>query len=464
MKKVLKSFILILLCVCTCLTFTGCGKTKWSETTVNTQGVLSNGGIVLTSTQDGWLYFVNGTKKNTSANVEKSNVQSAIYRVKTDDKGNILYKESTTQASEDKDEVKEFQQIERVVDNVVGYKDGSIYAFGDYIYYATPSKSVNDDGEMLNNKTEFRRYDLKNQRSQAIYTNASSSDTLTYGYYVQNNSLFLLVFEKNKETLTSLQIGDEIKTVFVKNDVKSVLLSEAVNGDDFAEKYVYYTLSYEPNAVVQRGVRVFRVLPNGTDEAKISQDKDIALLSVRGTSIIYSYNKYVYHRVLDATVTSLPTEESNVVCHEEYENIVFEETSAGHNATGILFYDNTSIRYMKWENGVCTVNEIIHGFGPSQEVTFIGVDGDWVIYEHKDVICKSQFKNITDPDLKKPIELSKTNIDEAKDLMAPEIMNGYLYGFYTDSKSETTYLYRISLEAPEVEGELENAEFIGVKE
>ena len=38
---------------------------------------------------------------------------------------------------------------------------------------------------------------------------------------------------------------------------------------------------------------------------------------------------------------------------------------------------------MKWENGVCTVNEIIHGFGPSQEVTFIGVDGDWVIYEHK---------------------------------------------------------------------------------
>lgn len=463
MKKVLKSFILILLCVCTCLTFTGCGKVDWSETSVNTEGVLSNGGIVLTSTKDGWLYFVNGTKKNTQANVEKSNVQSAIYRVKTDDKGNILYKESEN-TSENKDEVKEFQQIERVVDNVVGYKDGSIYAFGDYIYYATPSKGVNDDGEMLINKTEFRRYDLKNQRSQAIYTNASSSDTLTYGYYVQSNSLYLLVFEKNKATLTALQIGDETKTVFVKNDVKSVLLSEAINGDDFAEKYVYYTLSYAPNAAIQRGVRVYRVLPNGTDEALISEGKDIALLAVRGTSLIYSYNKYVYHKVLDATVTSLPTEETNVVCHEEYENIVFEETSDGQNATGILFYDNTSIRYMKWENGECVVNEIIHGFGPSQTVTFIGVDGDFVVYEHKDVICKSQFKNVVDADLKKPIELSETNIDEAADLMAPEIMNGYLYGFYTDSKSEITYLYRISLETPEVEGDLEKAEFIGIKE
>ena len=48
--------------------------------------------------------------------------------------------------------------------------------------------------------------------------------------------------------------------------------------------------------------------------------------------------------------------------------------------------------------------------------------------------------------------------------MAPEIVDGYVYGFYTDSNTKVTYLYRISLETPEAGQELPKAEFIGVKE
>ena len=51
MKKVFKSFILLVICLCACLTFTGCG-TNWSKTTVETTGIESNGGIVVLAKED----------------------------------------------------------------------------------------------------------------------------------------------------------------------------------------------------------------------------------------------------------------------------------------------------------------------------------------------------------------------------------------------------------------------------
>ena len=460
MKKVLKSFILVVLCLCTCLTFAGCGKVKWSEVTTNTEGVLSNGGIVLTSTNDGWLYFINRLKTNSEVNNEKSNVQAGIYRVKTDDKGQIIYKENTAKASDkDKEETKEFSQVERVVDHIVGYEEGSVYVFGNYIYYATPCKDVNDEGEMLINKTEIRRYDIKNKASQKLYTTKQSEDTITYGYYVQNNALYLVIYEKNVESLTSVKLGKSAKTVFVKNGVKSAILSEVANSNKFAEKSVFYTITDPDNGTI-----VKRILPDGTGETQLSKDKEVELLHVKGDFLIYSLNDNIYHKKVDAYTEELPTEEANVICHENYEHIVFDVEKEGQTYVNALVYKDTTIIYLGWENGECVTYDIIKRFNEGEKVEFIGVEGDWVVYKHQSTICKSQFKNVTDSDNKKPVELSSTKFDEAKELMAPEVMNGYVYGFVTDSSTSTTYLYRISLETPENPAELPKAEFIGVKE
>ena len=57
--------------------------------------------------------------------------------------------------------------------------------------------------------------------------------------------------------------------------------------------------------------------------------------------------------------------------------------------------------------------------------------------------------------------------------MASEIMNGYIYGFYTDSSAKVTYLYRINIQTPAERGEVDKegapkevgaAEFLGIKE
>ena len=186
MKKLFKSFLVMVLCVLTCLSFAGCGRTTWSEVTNDVSKVESNGGVVLY--RDGWVYFVNGTKTNSETNLEGSTIQAGIYRVKTDENGNVLYKATASAQADDKEEVKEFECVEPVVKSLVGFENGSLYVFGDYLYYASPSKGINDEGDMLTGKLAFYRYDLVNKNSQLLYTTKASDDTVSYTYYKQGES------------------------------------------------------------------------------------------------------------------------------------------------------------------------------------------------------------------------------------------------------------------------------------
>lgn len=482
MKKIFKSLLVLVMCVCTCLTFVGCGETKWSETTNNTEGVVSNGGMLVhhSKNDEHWLYFINGTKTNNEANNKGKNVQAGIYRVKTDAQGNILYKEEpTTAASDDKKEdKKEFLKIEPVVQSLVGFDDASLFIFGDYLYYATPCKRNNSDGDMLFGRTEFRRYDLVNKQSQLIYTSKASDDTLTYTYYKQGKNLNLVVYEKNSALLTSISIGNQIKTVFSKTDVKSAVLSDNFGevsnvSESVADCYIYYTLSYDAESTVTTGVRVFRILPDGKEEKKISEGKDVTLLSVREGSLIYSYNEHIYAQNILNSTTELLFTENQIVCYNSYDNIIFVKDGGKICA---LVYDNGAIRRIKWvpgESAKDNIVDIYDDLDSDDKVGFIGVDGDYLIYQLSNLMYKVKYKNLTAGEENREIKLSTTKFNEPTEnsLLIAETVNGYLYGLYTDTN--VTYMYRISLTTPRELGETNDdgsyvevgaAEFVGVKE
>lgn len=471
MKKLFKSLLVLVLCVCTCLTFAGCGNTKWSEVTNDVSGVTSNGGITLY--HDGWVYFINGTKANEEANLKGETIQAGIYRAKADENGNILYKNfAAAQADEDEDEVKEFEKVEPVVKSLVGFDDGSIYIFGDYLYYATPCTSKNKKGTMLNGKTEFHRYDLVNGGDQTIYTTQASDDTVTYTYYKSSSSLYFVIYEKNSATLTSLEVGKNISQKFQKTEVKSALFSEknAQEVDsklELADHYIYFTLAADAESEYTDGVRVFQIKPDGTKETKISEGKTITLLSVKGGKLIYSdEDDFVYAQAITEEMTLTPEFNTNAILANKYDNFVIVEEQDG---LSVVVYDNTTIRTLKYEAGVLVKDIQVKTFDSSDKVTFIGVDGDYVIYQLSSLVYKIDYTEESAAEVK----LSTTKIDAANGLMASEIMNGYVYGFYTDSSASVTYLYRINLETPEERGETDEdgapkdvgeAEFLGIKE
>ena len=473
MKKLFKSLLVLVLCVTTCLTFVGCGNTKWSTVTNDVQGVTSNGGVTLY--HDGWVYFVNGTKTNNEDNLEGSTIQAGIYRVKADEEGNILYKETPeSQADEDddKEEVKEFQKIEPVVKSLVGFDDGSIYIFGDYLYYATPCTSKNKKGTMLNGKTEFHRYDLVNGGDQTIYTTKASDDTITYTYYKSGAELYFVIYEKNSATLTSLHVGKKITREFKKTEVKSVVLSEknAKEVDsklDLADHYIYYTLAADAESEHTDGVRVYQIKPDGKKERLISEGEEITLLSVRGGKLIYSdKDSFVYAESITEDMTLNPDINSNVIMAKKYDNFVIVEDGS---TLSTIVYDKTTIRKITYTNGEIVEDVQVKTFDSSDKVTFIGVDGDYVIYQLSSLVYKVKHTEESAAEVK----LSTTKFDAANGLMASEIMNGYVYGFYTDSSAKVTYLYRINLKTPAELGEVDKdgypkevgaAEFLGIKE
>ena len=463
MKKFLKSFLAIVICVCACLTFTACGDTVKSKTSNDTSKVMSNGGIVLYN--DGWVYFVNGSIKNTEDNIESINTQATIYRAKANARGEIEY---TTKDDGEGNLVKDkMVKVEKIVTSLVGFENGSIYVFGDYIYYATPHTGKNSSGKMLNGKTEFRRFDLVNKYDQLIYTTKKSDDTISYEYYKQGEGLYLVVYEETSKTLTSLKVDSKITKSFERKDVTSAVFSEdnaqtetsSIIGSD---SFVYYTMSYDKDSVIRTGNRVFSIKPNGAKEEKLSEGITISLLSVHEGFLVYADEEYIYAEKITDDTEELNVNNSNIVCYSTYKDkeVIF---IADSGKLAVLTCDNKNLRKIKWVNNELSYENIEK---LDDDVTFIGIEGDYVIYMSEGLIYKVKFQNITGENLN--IQLSKTVFNEIGDdddqtLIIPEIMNGYVYALSTEKASSTTYLYRVLIDMAE-DAELENAELIGVKE
>ena len=181
MKKFLKAFACFAVAFVCLFGFSACGKkvspttTDMSKTIYN--GTQTNGGI--TAVYNGYLYFINGTKTKDDTNIKKT-TGAAICRVKIDSEGKI-----------------DTNSYEVVINNLAGYDYGSLYFFGDYMYYTTPNAAVNYQDTVLYNQTKFMRYDLVNKKSYTLYTTKKndSSDKISYSYYVVGNDLNLVVYE-----------------------------------------------------------------------------------------------------------------------------------------------------------------------------------------------------------------------------------------------------------------------------
>lgn len=316
MKKILKSCLLMLVAVCVSLSFVGCKK-KVSPTTTDisaiklSNGVTTNGGMTVVRGE--YMYFINGTKTNDGTS-QDDNTRSAICRVK--------YDIATGKTSGD---------MEVVVDELVGFSDGSLYIFGDYLYYTTPSDGENSHGDVLYNKTVFKRYDLVNEKSYTIYTTQlnSSSEVMNYAYYVVGNSLNLLVFEQSNATIKSFKIDKKVVENYTISDVTGCLFSEnqgksAGTAVD-ANAFVYYTQTPDTKEDVQTGNKVYKTSPVKHEPVKISEGKEITLLSIRAGKLIYSVGEFIYADSITSGKDTLKVDNTNCISRATLENAIYIE-------------------------------------------------------------------------------------------------------------------------------------------
>ncbi len=320
MKKILKSCLLMLVAVCVSFSFVGCKK-KVSPTTTNTSniklsnGVSTNGGM--TVVHGDYLYFINGTKDNDGKS-QKKNTRSAICRVK--------YNIETGKTSGD---------MEVVVNELVGFSDGALHIFGDYLYYTTPCNGENSSGTVLFNKTVFKRYDLVNKKSYTLYTTElnSSSEVVNYAYYVVGETLNLVVYEKTNATIKSFKIDKKVTENYTISDVTGCVLSEnygkvTTSSAVDANSYVYFTKMPESSESVQTGYKVYKTSPVKDNAVLISSGREVTLLTIRAGKLVYSVGESIYANPITSGNDTLKFENTNCISRATLDNAIYLENYA----------------------------------------------------------------------------------------------------------------------------------------
>lgn len=486
MRKILKLTLSVALAFVCLFSFTACKK-KVSDTTVDTSKVVSTNGVTtnggVTAVYDGYLYFINGTKTNDGTSQSK-NTKSAICRVKYD-KGTI----------DDK-------TYEIVVDDLVGFDDGSLYFFGDYMYYTTPCADKNSQATVLYNKTTFMRYDLVNKKSYELYTTMQNNadEAITYAYYVVGTELHLVVYETKNATITSLKIDKKVATNYVISSVESCILSEN-NGTRVttdvtydANNFVFYTTAHSgvEEDKTQTGNKVYRTSPTQNTSTLICDNgSSVSLIAIRNGKLIYACDSRLYAELITgAENETLELSGSNVIAHSYSTDASYLFLENEDGSISVLYYDSTAynLNIITWKNSSLepvTIQE----FTKDDKFEFITTvtlteteeaeEGEeavshevtYLIYINTKKLYKIEIAldgKYTDSVFAEPIQLTNTEPTSATGLLVPEVIDNYIYIFAVDT-NKSTYLYRtdvtIKVNASELEEDDDKtASFVGIKD
>lgn len=384
MKKFLKSIISLALLVFVVFGLSAC-KTPLSSTTVDisktiVNGKSSNGGTAVV--YGDYLYYINGTQKNDGTN-GRGVTQGAICKIKYD---------KTT------GEIEKDAEAEVVVSDLVGYEDGSIHIFGDFLYYTTPNNEVNYQGTTLYSKTDFKRYDLVNGGTHGIYTTYqnNSSETVEYAYYIVADDLYLLVYENVSKTLISIKIGDSCQTAYKISNVESCMLSSnyGLRVDENvvdANNFVFYTKA--PSIEVDgydEGSKVYKTAPNKDNSVWMGNSSTddvwnhniVKLLAIKDGKLIYSDESVlskgetlIYAQSIGEN-SKLEFKATDVISSNPYNGeddmIMFSDNGGD---VSIIAYSSTSyqIVYIQKESGVNIPHRLI-GFDAKTTVDFVSLE------------------------------------------------------------------------------------------
>jgi len=425
MKKILTRLLGIALIVLSIFSLTAC-EVKLKAVNISTTDVLSNGGPVVK--QGNTLYFVNGyVKASATSNTFGEVGLSSLYKVVLNDNGEITYDENGA-----------IQNMEQLVSSQVGFEKGSIYVYGDYIYYATPYSGKDKTGTVLYSYLSFYRVKNDGTERSIICTTETKDTNIFYSYYViDENTLALVVFEQDTGNLTSYVMTDRVKVLNIDTKVSSCVLSES-NGEGSAmDKYVYYTKAVESTDEVQQGNKVYKVLPNSTEATLISTGRNVDIVTLANGYLVYSVDSITY--ITNNAEGNLSAYD-HIISYVSYSSVLYVPTENGVSIIAVdkTVSSNVKIKYVNGNN--VHDNYVLY----NGDATLVGVTGDDLIFYSSDkLLYKVNYKVASST----AVKICTKEVSKQDGTMVLEIVDGYVYFFGSIVEEEVTYtmLYRAKI-------------------
>ncbi len=209
------------------LALTGCESKgykgdKLTAGYVSEATVSSNGGFVVEKGE--YVYFINGKEVNTASNTYGDVVKGALMRIAKSDLASGNYAGA---------------QIVVPELFVTGNYDSGIYVYGDYVYYATPTKDKDNKGQIVNSSLDFKRAKIDGSSSpmdgKNTYLFRLTTNTAKYRFVEVDGTVYCLYEDSSK-----------LKSYNVKTGETTVLVSGAgtfiYDTQDLTNPNVYYTM------------------------------------------------------------------------------------------------------------------------------------------------------------------------------------------------------------------------------
>ena len=223
--KKLLSIVAAAMFMSSAFALTGCGDdyyegVKLTDYVASTNKAESNGGFVVE--KDGFVYFINGAEEYTASNTYGDVVKGALMRISKTDLENGVYTN-----------VKTVVPMLFVAQNF----ESGIYIYGDYVYYATPTRDKNLKGNVENTWLDFKRAKLDGTEVMKDYYFRLENNASNYRFVEENGTVYCLYEEDS--ALKSYNTKTGVHTVLVSGAKSSFFYDKK----DLSNGNVYYTMS-----------------------------------------------------------------------------------------------------------------------------------------------------------------------------------------------------------------------------
>lgn len=355
-----------------------------------------------------------------------------------------------------------------------GYKQGGLWIFDNYLYFATPSNEKDKSGAVVYEKTDFYRVQLDGKKAaERIYkTNEISKDS-PYAFYKQGGKVYLVALDGTDIVSVSMTNSKIDKPIIVAQNAASAIMStdseyydgyNVINGQRryTIQDYIVFTRPVDKNDTQKNGNVVEIMRPNGDDRQEIFETGSTTEIdSVRDGLLFYKDKQ-------DSISVIKYTNLQEIITDSLYEGLVYGTIASNYNdnftsfynfrtsqksngafsiatsASGLTFLDSSNPKGMTIYNGTATV---------------LFVDGDFVYFlDAESFVSRTKYTISAQdkPDDQKAEKLS----DQAVNTSALQVSKMADYIVYIGSIDETASDYTMFKKIPPLYGETQEL-FVG---
>lgn len=398
-KKILSGVLTLALVVVSCFTLAGCSK----KSDYNLTGVASNGGMAVV--KDGYMYYIGGGTDKLSNPDWRMVEASSIYKQKLDASNNPV----------------DGAEPEVVYRGIAGFKNGELFIFGEYLYFATPSAKKSNTAQTMTDRTSFCRVRLDGKKYEVLYT-TETADDLTYAYYTPSDKELYLVILEGKD-LYSVNIAKD-KVIEIATDVVDVAFSSEFGRGNGADPYLFYTLAPAENYLTQNGYVVYQATVDGKTNKQIASGEDYGLYEIKFGYLYFSVDDKIYR-----TTTSAGLDRTNVVSYKAYEDPYFTE-NGGVVASGSED-GKKQLVYVLWRTTAKVEGKVLattEGNVPIAQV------GNTLYVRNKSKVLMRYTLDSGSTQSEDDAKIKDTTSVEIGAKLSAEVIGDYLY-YYTETKT-----------------------------